>query len=335
MTMRRLAPLLALLLGLAALGCASNKHLLMGTGEYGVYRKTRLSRTLEDRLTASYDYITAYPEGEHAEQVRAAFLKDEALYFSKAKSSIKGLKTYLSALPKGPHAQEAIDDLRRLQGFAEAQRSGITGAAKATNTELAREVERRQAVRDRVELWIAVFLDPKVFAKPLSEAKAALIVPWSLSLPWPVCARAGTPDVPKPPPGGVRRCTKLLQFDYRAVEDGEAQERQALVEIGIWYDEDGRPVEVTLAGPELFLRLQETVTARGAASDDPDAKLAGAERAVEMAQSAFGATLSADASCKKTGDSEVLRLACKGIELRVLASALDGEDDRFVIRPAP
>ena len=39
------------------------------------------------------------------------------------------------------------------------------------------------------------------------------------------------------------------------MEDGDAQEREALVEIAVWQDEAGRPLEVVIGGPELFLRL--------------------------------------------------------------------------------
>ena len=133
----------------------------------------------------------------------------------------------------------------------------------------------------------------------------------------------------------ARRCTKLLQLDYRATEEGQPEERQALVEIAIWQDEPGRPLEVVIGGPELFLRLDETVTARSAVATDPEARLRGAERAVLLAEKAFRTHVSEDASCRKTADSDVLRLACKGVELRVLAGALDGEDDRFVLRVVP
>jgi hypothetical protein len=338
MTMRRAAlPLLLFLVApsIAALGCAGQvPPALVAPQEYGLYKRTRAAATLEERLAAAQRYMTEYPEGRYAEHVGAFFLHTEPLYFAKVKGSADGLEAYLKALPQGPHAREAATRLRDLRAAEKADKGGLAGTAEAAEASVAHEAERRKGVRDRIEQWLGLFLDPQVFGRPMVEAPAPLVVPWALGLPWPLCERTDGPEAPaNGPKGAARRCTKLLQLDYRAMDDGEAQERQALVEIAVWEDEPGRPLEVAIGGPELFLRLDETVTARGAAGNDPEAKLRGAERAVEMAQRVFGARVSPQASCKKASDSDVLRLECGGLTLRVLAGALDGEDDRFVVRP--
>lgn len=331
-----LRPLALALVALALSGCATSQSFVMTPREYGIYRRARAATTLDDRLAATHQYLAAFPEGVHAEQLRAFFAGAEPLYFARARGSVAGLEGYLRTLPHGPHVGEAAMRLRDLRAVERAERTDLAGAARATELSLAREVERRQSVRDRLEQWVGLFLDARTFATPVVEAKATLIVPWSLGLPWPVCEHANSgPEAPRGPAGGVRRCTKLLQLDYRAMDDGEAQERQALVEIAVWQDQAGRPIEVSIGGPELFLRLQETVTARGAAASDPEARLGGAEIAVEVAKKTFGAQISTDPTCKKAADSDVLRLACKGLELRVLAGVLEGDDDRFVIRAIP
>ncbi len=330
------APAIAALLALAQAGCSALQPVVMDAGEYGIYRRARASVTLDDRLSASQEYLTKHPQGVYAADVRAFFTRTEPVYFADARDSVAGLEAYLRALPRGPSAAEATMRLRDLRGRDWAQRSDLAGAAQATSASLARETARRRAVLERVDHWLGLFLDPDAFAAPMIAAKASIIIPWSLALPWPFCERTDSgPDAPKGPAGAARRCAKLLQLDYRATEGGEAQERQALVEIAVWQDEAGRPIEVTIGGPELFLRLDEVVTARGAAATDPEAHLRGAERAVDLARKAFSDHVSPADACKKTADADVLRLACKGIELRVLASALDGEDDRFVVRAAP
>src|SRR5262249_51156300 len=98
-------PLVLALLGLAAAGCASGQGFLMPPAEYGVYRQVHAGKTLEDRLTASYDYITQYPDGVYIDEVRGSFLQAEALYYAQARRTIKGLEAYLLALPRGPHSQ--------------------------------------------------------------------------------------------------------------------------------------------------------------------------------------------------------------------------------------
>lgn len=322
-------------LGLAATGCIEGRRAAASPDEYAIYRRARAAEALEDRLEAAQRYLVRYPEGAWAPEVNAFFARAEPLYFLGARASIPGLEAYLRALPHGPSAKEATLRLRDLRAAEKAERTELTGTATTAAENAARETERRQAVRERLGVWLGLFLDPGVFARPMAEAKAPLVVPWSLGLPWPHCGRPEGTDAPKAPAGAVRLCTKLLQLDYRAMEGGEAQERQALVEIAMWQDEDGRPVEVSIGGPDLFLRLQETVTARAASATDPEAKLQGAERAVEVAQEAFDAALGREKTCKKAADTDVLRLSCKGMTLRVLAGALDGEDDRFVLRAAP
>ncbi|MEZ4313700.1 MAG: hypothetical protein R3F14_37235, partial [Polyangiaceae bacterium] len=237
---------------------------------------------------------------------------------------------------RGPNAPQAAIHLRELRARATAEDADLRGAAESTSLTVAHEAERRAAVRDRLSQWTGIFLDPAAFAGPLAAAPAPVLVPWRLALPWPACERTDAgPDAPKGPRGAARRCAKLLQLDYRAVDEGEAQERQALIEIAVWEDEPGRPIEVTLGGPELFLRLDETVTARGTSPTDPEARLRGAEIAVDLATSAFKDRVSADPACRKTAESDVLRLACNGLELRVLAGITPGDDDRLTIRPLP
>lgn len=338
--MRRAARLpglaLTCALALAAAGCAAGRPFITGAAEHGLYRRARAAPTLEDRLTASQQYLARYPDGTYATEVRAFFDRAEPLYFTQSRASLTALEAYLQALPRGPHAAEATLRLRDLRALDKAERTDLQGAADAAIENVAREAERRKAVGFWLAQWIGLFLDPAVFRAPMADTKASLIVPWSLALPWPFCERTDAgPDAPKGPPGAARRCAKLLQLDYRAMDDGEPQERQALVELAIWQDESGRPIEVTVGGPDLFLRLDETTTGRGASATDPEARLRGAERAVDLARTTFTEQLGRDAACKKNADTDVLRLACKGIELRVVASSVEGEDDRFVVRAAP
>lgn len=325
----------AIALSTVTTGCVAGRRFAASPEEYATYRRARASDSIEDRLEAAQLYLVKYPQGAWTDEVQAFFARAEPIYWAGAKGSIPLLEAYIRSLPHGPNAKEAALRLRDLKAAEKAERTELRGAAEAIDENVEREAERRKGVRARLSTWLGAFLDPAVFARPLIDAKASLIVPWSLGLPWPLCARPEGDDAPKLPAGAVRRCTKLLQLDYRAADGGKQEERQALVEIAIAMDEAGRPIEVSIGGPDLYLRLQETVTARAASASDPEAKLAGAELAVEIAHAAFASALGDTKSCKKTADADVLRLSCKGVTLRVLASALDGEDDRFVIRAAP
>src|SRR5262249_716711 len=153
-----------------------------------------------------------FPDGTWAAEVRDRFLHVEPLYFADVKGTLVGLEAYLKALPQGPHAREATMRLRDQQAPAHAEKTDLTVIAQTAQESAAREAERREAVRDRIEQWIGLLLDPIAFARPMVEAKPALIIAWSLALPWPLCARTDSgPDAPKGgPAGAARRCTKLL-----------------------------------------------------------------------------------------------------------------------------
>jgi hypothetical protein len=200
---------------------------------------------------------------------------------------------------------------------------------------LAAEVEARIAgpgavartrFRKELDAWLGRFLDRGVFGAPISAAKADLVIPWSLSLPHQRCALLQAPDRK-----ADRRCTKLLELDYEVEGATEREPREATLEISVLEDAFGVPLEVTLGGPDLFLRLEETYRIKPAGEAE---RAAAGARAAAFVRRAFAKDVSSAEDCvRPTEPPAALRLACEGLQVEVFPAAAPGEDDLIVIVP--
>ncbi len=298
--------------------------------DYADYRATRLGVTVEERLRASEKYLARHPEGTWKDEVRSYHDRIEPLYYGRKQDSVAGLEAYLRALPEGPHRMDAG---RRLEGLKAAQESGngVVAAGDVT-AKLDKASADRAKVHDDLAAWIEHFLDADIWKAPLSEAKAQLIIPWSLSLPMPTCGpiKAGA----RAPQGAARRCAKLLEMPYTVVVGGAPEERQATLEIAVIQDEAGRPLTVSVGGPDLFLRLEETYTVRAMQPGDPERKAASIRRAVDLVRETFGHAVSRAPACEQPAARPLqLDLACRGVRAQVRPAMAEGEDDAVLISP--
>jgi hypothetical protein len=320
---------LALAATSATSGCAGS-GLWSSAGDWSAYRATRVAPTFELRLAAAERYLKERPDGHFREEVRAYFFPAEELFYSSKKDSRTGLEAYLTALPQGPHKDQV------------ARRIGeLDTAAKSRSAELERtraDVEARVAgpgaamrsrVRKALDDWLARFLDAEVFRAPLSAAKAELVIPFSLSLPSPRCALLEPPDG-----ATARRCAKLLELPYEVEGSSGFEPREATLEVTLRQDAFGAPLEVTLGGPDLFLRLEETYRIKPIAPDDPGQRAVATARAAAFVGKTFAHVVSDAASCTRPAQPPAaLRLACEGVQVEVFPAPAPGEDDTIVIVP--
>jgi hypothetical protein len=315
-----------LAIALMTVGCATVRPIATSSHEWIAYRKTRVSPTLEGRLIAAARYLASYPDGAFVPQTRAFYQEAEPLYFELLRKSHDGLYTYLAALPRGPHADEARQILV-LRAEKPRGPTGFDGGLMAIDAQIAAVAAQRTAAREEILNALRMWLDPKAFARPISEAKTTLVIPWSLSLP-----RARCSGIEDPKSEATRVCVKLLEKAYQATNGAALEERQATVEVAVSQDATGRPRKVVLGGPDLFVRLEETFGGRTIAPDDSRGRAAGVSRATEVVRREFGASVSDDPTCRKrpTG-AAVMELRCNGIRV-VVEAALDvANDDRIVI----
>ncbi len=318
-----------LLVALGTCACASARAVATSSDEWIAYRKTRVSQTLEARIIASARYLARYPKGAFAPQLRQYYSVAELLYFEDLRQQPDGLYTYLVALPRGPHADEARQLLFRINEKSRGP-TGFDAGVMAVSARIGEVAARRTAVREEILEMLRLWLDPEAFKRPLAKAPAKLIVPWSLSLPQPRCIHQDE----NAKNGVVRTCVKLLEEAYEA-KSGEALEaREATVEVTVAQDASGRPRWMSLGGPDLFLRIEETFGGRTIAADDTSGRATAVSHVTEVVRQEFIERISDDVSCRKRPRSAaVLDLQCQGMRVRVEAGLDGASDDRIVVEP--
>jgi hypothetical protein len=314
---------------LLASGCSA-QGFIASPSDYAGYRATRVSPTFELRLAAAQRYLAEHADGRYRDEVRAFFDPAEELFFSARKDTRLGLEGYLAALPKGPHEEQAKRRISEIDAASRSRTAELdrTVAEVEARTSGPRAAERAR-VRAEVQDWLTRLLDRGTWAGPIAAARPALVVPFSLSLPAPRCALVD------PPEGAVaRRCTKLTGLPYSVQVERGLEAREATVEITVIQDPRGVPIEATVSGPDLFVRLEETYRVKPVVTGDAEQRAAATARAVEMVRAAFSQAVSAAPSCaRKIKAPTVLELGCDGVLVSVRAGAAPGDDDRIVIAP--
>jgi hypothetical protein len=303
------------LLALPSAGCAAGHAYVASASDYAAYRRTRVAPTFDER-----------PSGAFRDEVRAYFTDAEPVYWAKQQRSPSGVLAYLKALPRGPHHAEAqgrrdeIEERARARAHArEVVEQRVSGPAATA----------RARVRAVFQDYLAGFFERGVYEAPLSRASAALIVPYSLALPSPRCE-------PIDPPEGAaaHRCAKLVELPYAVEGPNGPEEREATMQIDVVLDLDGTPIEVTLGGPELFLRIEETFRVKPLDGADGASRAAAIARVGQIVTAVFDRVVSESPACRRKAQPPVtLELACNGVGVAVRASAAPGDDDRIVVNP--
>jgi hypothetical protein len=321
----------ALLLVLGATGCSTAAQgFIASQGDYAAYRATRVGATFVDRLSAAQRYLDEHPDGRYKAEVRAFFDPAEELFYADKKGSKAGLESYLAVLPTGPHKEQVA---RRIGEIETAERSRLAEMERTTSEVEARVSGPGAAARARVRAelsgWLARLLDRATYAAPLQAAAASLLVPYSLSLPSPRCALLDPPEG-----AAARRCAKLVELPYAVEGERGSEAREATVEITLVQDARGVPVEATIGGPDLFLRLEETYRVKAVPPDDPAQRAAAAARAGALVKDAFVHAVSDDPACvRRAAAPAALEMRCLGINVTVRPSSAPGTDDQIVIVP--
>jgi hypothetical protein len=317
---------LALAVALTATGCATG--FASSSADYRDYRATRVAPTLEKRLAAAQRYLEQRPTGVFHTEVRGWFIRAEDAFYSSKKGSRTGLAAYLDALPRGPHKEAAAQRIEALDAISRSAELDKLAAGVEARVSGPGALARTQ-VRKELDAWLSRFLDPKVFRAPMSQAKADLVIPFSLSLPAPRC------EILEPAQGrAARRCAKLLELPYEILKPEGPEPREATVEITVLEDAFGTPLEATLGGPDLFLRLEETYRIVPMASDDPAQRAAAAARAAAFVRRVFAHAVSDGERCARPAQGPAaVRLACEGMQVEVFPASTPGEDDTIVMVP--
>ena len=311
----------ALVLWLGVLSCASTARVTGDFAEYKSYREYRVSTTLEARLGAAERYLRAYPKGSYRPEVRAWYFPAEKRYFKLSWDTLPRLRAYLDAMPHGPHAEEAAERIGELESqkrFADRREQRMLGHAQAIETRLARAAEQRRGFVRELSRLTELLGATRTFSEPTSELAPDLLVRLRERPPQLHCEN----DL----------CQKIFSFSYAVPEDQTLSERSIDVSLQIRL-ERGLVQELSLSGPELLTRLAEAITVRAVPPLNPQASAEALGQALEILNAALSVPLPKSRCDAEAVSPVVLERRCDGVRMSVVAGTEPGAADRLLVRP--
>lgn len=312
--MKRLAWLLVLLAG-----CGS--PLTAQPRDYALYRKTRIAKTSEARLTASHRYLSDMPEGQWRDEVKSWFERAEPIYYERAQHTPDGLHAYLDTLPEGPHAKAARERIQELELRDRSARSRSDAAVAEAMGVTARLVDadalRREVVAS-VARWTGLLSGIRTWGQPTSELGGDFIYRFRLEQPRPRCDDT--------------RCKKSVSLMYAVPDGKKLAARKAIFDVDLELYRSGVS-RARLAGPELFSRTGEASEVRAVRPADAQARAEAIARSVQIVENALDVRLT-EPGCKKDAVSPtVLLIECAGVRVKMTAAPSVESDDELVVEP--
>jgi len=313
------------------LGCTEGKTFIALSGDYEAYRETRIETSPSRRLAADVRYLKERPEGRYVDDVRSDLATAEPHYYATHSSTAEGLEAYLEIFPKGAHAGDARISLSGLRAHDEAP-DALAAAAADTRRRLDENARSRALALAQLTQWIEASLQPGVFATPLRDGPKELVVPFSLGLPAPVCE---TFDPPKS--GVARRCVKHESAEFVVPRNKTFAEVALAFDMTVDMDPRGVPLAISISGPDLFERLDDTYLDDATLEDGAARRAAGIARIIEVLTPELEGRVSSDPDCMKPDVQapDVLHFACHGLVVTATSGGTAGANDLVWIAPRP
>jgi hypothetical protein len=300
-------------------GCGTS--LAARPDDYAAYRKTRVARTSESRLTASHRYLTDLPDGQWREEVKSWFDVAEPLYYERSKATTEGLQAYLTTLPDGPHARaarERIAELEQRDRAARARSESAVAEAMGVTARLSDADDMRREVVSSIARWTGLLSGIRSWGQPTSELGGEFIYRFRLTDPRPRCD------------DGL--CKKSVSLPYAIPDGRKLAARKAIFDVELTLHRGG-VIQARLRGPELFSRTGEASEVRAVRPLDAQARAEAIARSVQIVENALDNRLM-DAGCKKDAVSPIVLLVeCRGLRVKMTAAPSVETDDELLVEP--
>lgn len=300
--------------------CASTARFTGDFAEYRRYRQARLATTVEARLGESERYLREFPHGHYYEQVRSFYVPAEERYFRLAWNTLPRLRSYLSEMPHGPHAEAVADRITELESrrvFAERREQRAALRTERIELGLAQAAAQRRDFLREFALLVRLLGSTRSFGQPTSELDSELLLRFRVRAP------SGRCD--------AERCTKTFSFTYAVPQNKVLTERRSDVtlEIGL---ERGMVQSLSLSGPELLTRVAEAVIVRAVPAENPQARAEALGYALDVIAEALDSALPKERCDVEAVSPIVLARRCDGLRAEVVAGTEALAPDRFVVR---
>ncbi len=306
--MRRAACLL-----LCAVGCAPiGNQIFTPAREANAYRAFRVAADPGPRLARARDYLRDFPTGAWSKEVNEVYVDEEAAYFAKAQQSYQDAINYLTDLPDGPHAAEALASTSVYgQEVSDVETIELLSDARKLDKLLERQSAQRRQVGEHIAAAIGALTGDGVFGRALEDAPAALQRFMS-------GARTSWGRAPERHVAGIRFLIPVLRKP--------PLERLATVMVTVSRNATGIE-EGRIEGEDLFIRWAEADYAR---SLDPAAP-ASRQVALDHAREVLGGALEARLPAAQCALQEQVVLARRCGGWHAVAVMGKGPGDRDVV----
>jgi hypothetical protein len=314
--------LVTLALGCLSSACVVGRQLVADNGELASYRAFRVAAHEGARLRGAQRYLEAYPNGQWASEVRAAFEEEEPAYFEQAKSSRDSVRDYLVDLPRGPHADAALSLLVALDARVEdVETARLLRDARRTEASLESAASKRRRIGETIADTMAALLDPSLYGAPLADAPPLLRR-----------ALSGGTDATW---GGALSTRRESDLFFTIPSREGRQSRVATMTIAV-ETASGVVVEGRIQGVDLFVRWDEADNLRELDASSTNHRAEAAFHAQEFLEGAVEARLPGERCTVPRAEGELLHRACDGWSAVVRWGRTEGEPDVVTIRgPKP
>lgn len=160
-------------------GCTASQRVFAGRKDYALYRDYRLADTLLERLRTGNRYLKDVPDGRFRPEVQGWFTAREAQFLKTAHDRPSLLRAYLSAMPDGPHAQHVIDrllELELLRKYRDAEALREEQRIARAVKEMEDAARGREDLQKKLAELLRVLGDVRSFGAPVSALPEQLFV---------------------------------------------------------------------------------------------------------------------------------------------------------------
>ena len=288
------------------------RQLFAPSKEADAYRAFRTASQPGPRLARAHAYLRDYPRGSWTNEVQEVYNAEEPVYFARAQQSYQDAINYLTDLPDGPHAAEALATTSVYgQEAADIETIELLGNARKSDVLLERQSAQRRHVGEHVAAAIGALTSDGIFGKTLDETPVAL----RRFLSGARTSWGRAPD----------RHVETFRF-LLPLARHVPLERFATVRVTVASDAKGI-YEGRIEGEDLFVRWAEADFVRSLNPADAQARKIASDHARDVLGGAFEARLPA-AECALTEQSALAR---RRGGWQVVAVMGDGAGTRDVI----
>ncbi len=298
------------------LGCASFRHVIAEDQDVADYRSFRVAAHPGRRLGFASAYLSEHPHGAFADEVRGAFDTEENAYFERAKGARSAAREYLTYLPRGPHAAQAVALITAFDtNLEEKELAEVARKVRRDEALLEKAAVARRRVGETILASVGALMDDQLYGARIEDAPASVqrLFASDVLTTW----------------GGLRLGKEVDHF-FLLPTQPERESRVATVTVQLFRAQSGEVVSAEVSGEDLFVRWQE---ADRIVALDPSQSADRTEAGVHALE-ILGGALEGRFPHERCGNSPspgaLFSRACGGLSVQIVMGESAGALDRVV-----